>query len=74
MIIEVDPKLGISQGEVAYLSHSGVYGLAGWEDEIFAFDSSGDVIAVDPTDGSWSVIAETGISWWGAGVVTVTGR
>jgi len=71
VIVVVDSKTGKVLSELTTLSHGGVYGLAGSDAWIYAFDSSGDVIRVDPATGDHEVILETSHSWWGAGVRTV---
>jgi hypothetical protein len=70
IIVEVDPLTGAVMSEIAELDHTSVYGLAGWEHSIFAFDSSGDILRIDVTTGDWSVVLETSYSWWGAGNTT----
>ena len=48
-----------------------VYGLAGWEGLIVAFNSGGELIKVDPVTKMVTVLADKNITWWGAGVGTV---
>lgn len=73
IIARVDPSTGAVLQELTTLTGYGsVFGLGGWNGVIFGFDASGDVISIDPATGQWSVVASTGISWWGAGVVTET--
>jgi hypothetical protein len=50
-----------------------IWGLAGWHEKIFAFDETGDVLHVDPSDGATTLLEATGIMWWGAGVRTAIG-
>ncbi|MBL9102028.1 MAG: thrombospondin type 3 repeat-containing protein [Myxococcales bacterium] len=72
VIISVDPKTGASTGELATLNgYFSVYGLAGWEGLILAFDSSGQMIKVDPVTKVVTPLGNKGVSWWGAGVGTV---
>lgn len=71
-IYEVDPLNGDFVREVASLPYSGIWGIAGWDDAIFAFDSTGDVLSMDPITGDWSLIGSYGVSWYGAGVRTET--
>ncbi|MEZ4382973.1 MAG: MopE-related protein [Nannocystaceae bacterium] len=72
VIVEANPMNGNVVSDIATLQgYSGIYGLAGWEGKIFAFNSSGQVILVDPNDGTYEVVAMTGNSWWGAGVYSV---
>jgi hypothetical protein len=53
------------------VGYTSVYGLAGWENKIFAFNSGGQVIEVDPSDGTYQVVSTSNNSWWGAGVYTI---
>lgn len=72
VIVEVDPTDGTVLLEVgAVTGYTTVYGLAGWQGSIFAFDSSGDVLLVDPDDGTFEVINDTNNTWYGAAVSTV---
>jgi hypothetical protein len=72
IIVEVDPASGDVLSELATLTgYTSTYGLAGWEGAIFAFDETGDVLLVDPADGTWAPINMTNQSWWGACVGTV---
>ena len=72
MIVSVDPSTGMALTEVATLTgYSSIFGLAGWTDAVFAFSSTGDVLFIDPSDGTWSVVHSTSNSWWGAGVYTI---
>lgn len=72
VIVSSDPTTGTVQSEIANLTgYSSVYGLAGWFDTIFAFSSNGDVLEVDSSTGTWTVVQSTSNSWWGAGVYTI---
>ncbi len=71
VIVRADPMTGMVQSDLATLSVTNVWGLAGWEGEIFAFDSSGKVLRVDPMNGNETTIQTTNHAWWGAGVGTV---
>jgi hypothetical protein len=57
----------------AYASQYGsVWGLAGWEGKIFAFNSDGKIALIDPQNGDWQTIHDnSNPSWWGAGVWSV---
>jgi hypothetical protein len=71
MIVEIDPADGSVLQEIGSVTgYTAVYGLAGWQGAIFAFDETGDVLLVDPTDGTWEVINDTTNAWWGAAVIT----
>jgi len=71
VLVKVDTTTGKVLGEIATLTgYSHVYGLAGWGKDAFIFDESGDILVVNVVTGLTEVIAETNISWWGAGVTT----
>lgn len=72
VIVSVDPANGKVLGELATLNgYPTVYGLAGWEGLIVAFNSGGQLIKVDPMTKAVTLIGNKGVSWWGAGVGTV---
>ncbi|HLT40496.1 MAG TPA: hypothetical protein VK034_29660 [Enhygromyxa sp.] len=72
VIVESNPLNGNVIAELATLvGYSTVYGLAGWENQIFAFNAGGQVVEVDPSDGSYQQVAATNHNWWGAGVYTI---
>nr|WP_276603494.1 thrombospondin type 3 repeat-containing protein [Nannocystis pusilla] len=72
VIVQVDPATGAVQSELATLAQNpAVYGLAGWEGLILAFDSSGQMFRIDPQTKVVTPLGNKGVSWWGAGVGTV---
>ena len=72
VIVECDPTNGNVIGEIATtVGYSTIYGLAGWQDKIFAFNSGGQIIEIDPLDNSVTLVASTPHAWWGAGVFTI---
>lgn len=72
VIVEVDPTDGSVLAEVGTLAgYTTVYGLAGWSGSIFAFNSGGEVLLIDPLTGAFEVINDTAYTWWGAGVRTL---
>jgi len=72
VIVTVDPTNGKVTGELAQTKgYSSVFGLAGWEGLILAFDSSGQVIKIDPVTKVVTNLGNKGVAWWGAGVGTV---
>ncbi len=71
-IVEVDPATGEILNTIATVPYTSIWGIAGWDDQIFAFDETGDILAIDPATGDWSVIQSDGTAWWGAGVQTET--
>jgi len=72
VIVEANPLNGNVVKDLATLTgYTTIYGLAGWQGKIFAFNSNGAVVLIDPDDNSFSLIKSTPHSWWGAGVYTV---
>lgn len=72
VIVDVNPATGKINAELAVLNgYPTVYGLAGWENLIIAFDSSGNMIKVDPMTKAVTPLGNKGVVWWGAGVGTV---
>ncbi len=72
VIVESDPLSGMVIDELATaVGYTSIYGLAGWQGIIFAFNSGGEIISIDPADGTVMLIKDTPQSWWGAGVFTV---
>jgi hypothetical protein len=70
-IIVVDPITGANLGTLVTPTLTAIYGLAGWENILYAFGANGDVLAVEIATGNSMVVANDGQSWWGAGVRTV---
>lgn len=71
VIVSVDPATGTALNEVGEVTgYTTIYGLAGWQSEIFAFNSSGAIVSIDPMTGQPTLLAQTPYSWWGAGVST----
>ena len=75
MLIQVDPVNGALIQEIGPISsanknYTSVYGLAGWTARAFAFDSTGDVLVIEIDNAKVMKVADTNISWWGAGVRT----
>ncbi|MBZ5711599.1 thrombospondin type 3 repeat-containing protein [Nannocystis pusilla] len=72
VIVEVDPATGAVMSELATLpAYPAVYGLAGWEGLILAFESGGYMVRIDPVTKVVTPIEDKNITWWGAGVGTV---
>jgi len=70
-IVRVEPTNGTALSELGTLTgYSEVWGLAGWQGAIFAFDAGGDVLLIDPNTAAVQVIQQTSNAWWGAGVTT----
>ncbi len=72
VIVVVDPKTGKIQSELATtVGFNSIFGLAGWEGLIIAFDSSSSMIKVDPNTKEVTNLGKKNVAWWGAGVGTV---
>lgn len=72
VIVESNPLNGNVLAELATaVGYTTIYGLAGWQGIIFAFNSGGEIVSIDPADGTVTFIKDTPQSWWGAGVFTV---
>ena len=72
VIVEVDPSDGAVLLELATLTgYTTVYGVAGWAGSIFAFNSGGEILRIDPDTGMYELINDTPYAWWGAGVRTI---
>jgi hypothetical protein len=72
VIVTIDPTNGKVTGELALTQgYNSVFGLAGWEGLILAFDSSGQVIKIDPMTKMVTNLGNKGVAWWGAGVGTI---
>lgn len=69
-IVEVNPANGSILSTLATFPAASIWGLAGWQDAIYAFSASGDVTFFDPATGDASVVATHPVSWYGAGVQT----
>jgi hypothetical protein len=68
-LVVVDPLTGVAGATFATLpSESSLYGLAGVNNFVVAFDASGTVVAYDATTGAEVARTETPQAWWGAGV------
>ncbi|MCB9663970.1 MAG: thrombospondin type 3 repeat-containing protein [Alphaproteobacteria bacterium] len=81
-LVELDPATGAITREILRFvgarndSGSGafqdVWGLAGWTDGYFyGFVETGEVLKIDVAAGRFSVLFQTGLPWWGAGVRTI---
>jgi hypothetical protein len=71
VIVTCDPVTGAVQTELGPVTgHTRVYGLAGWQGVVFAFDENGDVLSIDPVTAAVQLLKSTSHAWWGAGVTT----
>ena len=72
IIVRVDPtNPSMLEDLVTLTNYPTVYGLAGWQGALFAFDASGAVVQINPETGEYEEIINQGDSWWGAGVSSV---
>jgi hypothetical protein len=74
MLVSVDPATGEVLADIGPIdTFSSVYGLAGWSERAFAFDSSGTILQILTGSAMVSVVYEGSQVWWGAGVKTRIG-
>ena len=72
LIISLNPQQVDEITDIVTLSgYQRIYGLAGWQGKLFAFDESGVVLQIDLRDRTVIMIANDGQAWWGAGVSSV---
>lgn len=71
VIVTVDPLTGQVLSDLAVLPLSTVWGLAGWQGAIVAFDFTGAVAKVDPMTKEITPLGVKPSEWWGAAVSTV---
>jgi hypothetical protein len=72
IIVEINSRDPSDIEDVAVLEgYTGIFGVAGWRGELFAFDSSGVVLRVDLNTSEVTVIFDQNEAWWGAGVSSV---
>ncbi|MCK5688235.1 hypothetical protein KAI87_03140 [Myxococcota bacterium] len=72
IIVSCDPQTGEALSEIITLpdEYNRVFGLAGWDGEVFAFDASGSILSVNVSANTWEEVAVTAFYWWGAGTST----
>lgn len=71
LLVELDPATGAVLSEVrTFNGYRGVWGLAGWAEQAFAFDEKGDILVIDLATGDVERTIKSGRAWWGAGVRT----
>ena len=72
VIVSVNPLTGKVESELAVTQgFSSIFGLAGWEGLIIAFNSGGEMIKIDPVTKAVTDLGDKNIGWWGAAVGTV---
>jgi len=72
VIVTVDPLNGKVLNELAVtVGYNSIFGLAGWEGLIIAFDSDATMIKIDPMTKLVTNLGKKNVAWWGAGVGTI---
>ncbi|MCA9716040.1 MAG: hypothetical protein KC468_15280, partial [Myxococcales bacterium] len=72
VIIEANPMNGGNVQDIATtVGYNSLFGLAGWQGAIFGFNSGGQVIKIDPENGTVTLLTNSNNGWWGAGVRTI---
>lgn len=70
-LVQLNPATGAVLREVLPLTgYRSVFGLAGWADQVFAFDETGDILVISLSTASVERTIKGGKAWWGAGVRT----
>jgi len=70
-LVSLDPLTGSVIAEIGPIgTYGSIFGLAGSSQSAFAFNSGGEILEVDLTDGTTTLIKDTNNGWWGAGVTT----
>jgi hypothetical protein len=70
LLVQVDPKNGKVQKEIATIPGDAIYGLAGMGNQVFAFDESGQIFRGDVTSSQFTAYLTTWQAWYGAAVST----
>ncbi len=71
-LVVVDPRTGAARHVAPFrdaatgAAVSDVYGLVCRDGTLFGLTAAGEILRVDPTTARCTVVARTGISWWGA--------
>ena len=52
------------------IGYDQLWGVGFWGGTIYGFSAGGKVVQIDPSTGAGTVIATTGLEWWGAAVTT----
>jgi hypothetical protein len=73
-IVEVDPITGQALSVIGDTGYPRLWGLGYWGGTAYGFSDTGDLVAIDLTDGTATLIAipnaPADLAWWGAGVTT----
>ena len=65
-IVEVDPITGVDVAILTELDTPSIFGLATWDDALYAFTGLGEVRRIDGADGSTTLLATSSEPWLGA--------
>ena len=72
VLISVNPgNPAIIEDVVTLTGYNQVYGLAGWQGQLFAFDGSGAILRVDLNTNQVTEVGSQDEVWWGAGVSSI---
>ena len=72
VIVMCDPLTGAAVSDIVVTTgYHRIYGIAATADRVFAFEEDGSILEIDPAAGTFTVVAEPGLSWWGAGARTI---
>jgi len=61
---------GSSAAVVGDTGQSSIWGLGFWAGQVFGFASDGSFVLIDVNTGMATLVEQSGVSWWGAGVTT----
>jgi hypothetical protein len=67
MLIRVDPNNNFTGTIIGNIGYSEIYGLGYWAGTLYGFDSSGDVLQIDPNTAAATLLTNDGNDWYGAG-------
>ena len=66
LLVKVNTATGVAS-KVGTTGKSSVWGLAYAGSRVVGFTTAGEIIKIDPVTGSTTLLANTGIPFWGAG-------
>jgi hypothetical protein len=73
-VVEIDPLTGQALAIIGDTGYPKLWGLGYWGGTAYGFSATGQLTAIDLSDGSATGIpipnAPQGLAWWGAGVTT----
>lgn len=65
-IVQVDPLTGVDLAVLVALDTPSVFGLATWDDALYAFTGSGEIRRIDGADGTTTLLTAQSHPWLGA--------